>query len=272
MSMLSGWVESPGYPRGYPPDTNGKQIAIQCGEMSFEDLDSTVNPSLLSSMEGCLSLSFRSDYSNTKRHTGFRGFYTLQDFDECEDDPDNGCTQFCHNYIGGYLCSCRLGYHLDTDRHTCTVSCTEDLSGSLRGVISSPPRPGPYAEHAHCSYTLSVEDNLELLLRFTGEFDVEQGPDGQCVDTLMVETSSGTRGPFCGRVPPSSPLRTGSHRARILFNSDGQGSNNGFTIHYKTTSDTVTVTCDLGSVLNTGDKEYESTCKRTGEWSPVHHC
>ncbi|XP_045574701.1 mannan-binding lectin serine protease 2 [Salmo salar] len=333
MSMLSGWVESPGYPRGYPPDASlnwsrcappghtlaltlthldmedsdgcendaleifadGKQIALQCGEMSFEDLDSTVNPSLLSSVEGCLSLSFRSDYSNTKRHTGFRGFYMLQDFDECEEDPDNGCTQFCHNYIGGYLCSCRLGYHLDTDGHTCTVSCTEDLSGTLRGVISSPSRPGPYAEHAHCSYILSVEDNLELLLHFTGEFDVEQGPDGQCVDTLMVETSSGTQGPFCGRVPPSPPLRTGSHHARILFNSDGQGSNNGFTIHYRTTTktcggivtsnstlapqqseyhqgDTVTVTCDLGSVLNTGDKEYESTCQRTGEWSPVHRC
>uniref|UniRef100_A0A4W5R4C5 Complement component 1, s subcomponent.1 n=1 Tax=Hucho hucho TaxID=62062 RepID=A0A4W5R4C5_9TELE len=214
------------------------QIALQCGEMSFEDLDSTVNPSLLSSVESCLSLSFHSDYSNTKRHTGFRGFYTLQDFDECEEDPDNECTQFCHNYIGGYLCSCRLGYHLDTDGHTCTVSCTEDLSGSLRGLISSPSQPGPYAEHAHCSYILSVEDNLELPLHFTGEFDVEQGPDGQCVDTLMVETSSGTQGPFCGRVPPSSPLRTGSHHARILFNSDGQGSNNGFTIHDRTTTKT----------------------------------
>lgn len=50
--------------------------------MSFEDLDSTVNPSLLSSVEGCLSLSFRSDYSNTKRHTGFRGFYMLQGEEE----------------------------------------------------------------------------------------------------------------------------------------------------------------------------------------------
>nr|XP_024000464.1 mannan-binding lectin serine protease 2-like [Salvelinus alpinus] len=124
---------------------------------------------------------------------------------ECEEDPDNGCTQFCHNYIGGYLCSCHLGYYLDTDGHTCTVSCTEDLSGSLRGVISSPSRPGPYAEHAHCSYILSVEDNLELLLHFTGEFDVEQGPDGQCVDTLMVETSAGTQGHSVAVCPPPPP-------------------------------------------------------------------
>ncbi|KAL0985104.1 hypothetical protein UPYG_G00152940 [Umbra pygmaea] len=332
-SILSGWVESPGYPRGYPPDASlnwsrcapaghalslmlthldmedsedcendalqifadGKQIETLCGKMSYEELDSTVNPLLRSSAEGCLSLSFHSDYSNTQRHTGFRGFYTLQDFDECEDDPDNGCTQFCHNYIGGYRCSCELGYHLDTDKHKCTVSCNQDRSGSLRGVISSPSWPGPYAEHANCLYTLSVENHLQLLLHFAGEFDVEQGPDGQCVDTLTVETSSGTLGPFCGNVPPPSPLRTESHHARILFTSDGQGSNNGFKIRYNTTlktcpgivtsnstmtpqqneyhhGDTVTVTCDTGSVLNTGSKEYESTCQRTGGWSPVHHC
>lgn len=112
---------------------------------------------------------FHSDYSNTKRLTGFRGFYTEQgetnqshevrynlkkaelvcsmiwqkksaairkpyfftfphlscslsmsDFDECLDDPEQRCTQFCHNYIGGYYCSCRHGYHLDVDKKTCT--------------------------------------------------------------------------------------------------------------------------------------------------------
>ncbi|XP_034144534.1 complement C1s subcomponent [Esox lucius] len=332
-SILSGWVESPGYPRGYPPDSSlnwsrcappghvvaltlthldvedsdgcehdaleifadGNQIDVLCGEKSFKDLDSMVNPMLLSSAKGCLSLSFHSDYSNTKRHTGFRGFYTLQDFDECEEDPDNGCTQFCHNYIGGYQCSCRPGYYLDTDEHTCTVSCTEDLSGSLRGVVSSPSWPHPYAEHARCSYTLSVEDHLQLLLHFTGDFDVEQRADGRCVDALTVETSAGTLGPFCGSVAPPSPLHTKAHHARVVFSADGQGSNKGFTLRYSVTpktcpgivtskstmtpqqteyhhGDTVTVTCDPGSVLDTGDDAYKSSCQRTGEWSPVQHC
>lgn len=44
----------------------------------------------------------------------------LSDFDECEDDSNNGCSQFCHNTIGGYHCSCHHGYFLDADKHTCT--------------------------------------------------------------------------------------------------------------------------------------------------------
>lgn len=46
-------------------------------------------------------------------------FATL-DYDECRDDPEAGCTQFCHNFIGGYYCSCRHGYHLTEDQRTCT--------------------------------------------------------------------------------------------------------------------------------------------------------
>uniref|UniRef100_A0A8C4GQZ9 Vitamin K-dependent protein C n=1 Tax=Dicentrarchus labrax TaxID=13489 RepID=A0A8C4GQZ9_DICLA len=136
---------SPGYPTGYLPHASlnwsrcapkGHTLSIRLIHLDledskdcendavkvreFEELQSTVNPLLLSSPGGCLSLSFHSDYSNTERHTGFRGFYTDQDFDECQDDPENRCTQFCHNFIGGYYCSCRHGYHLDVDNHTCT--------------------------------------------------------------------------------------------------------------------------------------------------------
>ncbi|XP_046885502.1 complement C1s subcomponent [Hypomesus transpacificus] len=338
-SVLLGWVESPGYPRGYPPfaSTNwsrcappghiislrlihlnledssdcdhdaleifadGNRLEKLCGIMSPDELDASVNPLLSSTTGGCLSLSFRSDYSNTKRHTGFRGFYTLQDFDECYDDPDNGCTQFCHNHIGGYRCSCRPGYYLDTDEHTCTVSCSEDLSGALRGVISTPSRPGPYAENAQCSYTLSVEEHLQLVLEFMGEFDVEQGPEGQCVDTLTIKTPSKVVGTYCGHVAPP-PVHTGSHHAHILFSSDGYGTNTGFTIHYSTKAKTcpgfvtsgatmtpelpeyehgnkVTVHCELGKILNSdarkkthSDVWYESICQRTGKWSPAYHC
>lgn len=58
--------------------SNGNLISVLCGKREFEELQSTVNPTLLSSPGGCLSLLFHSDYSNTKRHTGFRGFYTDQ--------------------------------------------------------------------------------------------------------------------------------------------------------------------------------------------------
>ncbi|XP_039973441.1 complement C1s subcomponent-like [Xiphias gladius] len=337
-SVLLGWVESPGYPSGYLPHatlnwsrcapqghtlsirlihldledsqgcendavkvfSNGNLISVLCGTREFEELQSTINPSLLSSPGGCLSLSFHSDFSNTKRHTGFRGFYTVQDFDECEDDPENGCTQFCHNFIGGYHCSCQHGYHLGVDKQTCTVHCSGDLSGLNRGDISSPSWPGSYAENANCHYILSVEAHLQLELHFSGVFDVEQSPGGQCIDALRIETSTGTLGPFCGHTPPPSPLLTHSHHVKIRFTSDGFGTNKGFTLHFRTTDkvcpavvtshstatpqkpeyhqgQTVTVTCDLGYVVNTPgsqtlSSQYVTTCQSTGIWTPNYPC
>ncbi|KAG7216990.1 hypothetical protein INR49_001644 [Caranx melampygus] len=336
-SMLLGWVESPGYPSGYQPhaslnwsrcapkghtlsirlmhldledsrdcendgvkiSSNGNLISVLCGKREFEELQSTVNPLLISSPGGCLSLSFYSDYSNTKRYTGFRGFYTVQDFDEC-DDPENGCTQFCHNFVGGYHCSCRHGYHLAEDKHTCTVTCGEDLSGLNRGHVATPSWPGAYAENSNCQYTLSVEAHLQLELLFSGIFDVEQGPDGQCIDALMIETHSGSLGPFCGQTPPPSPLLTHSHYVKIHFTSDGFGTNKGFSFHFQTrgkvcpavvTSHStvvpekpehhpgqiVTVTCEVGYVLTIQgtqnlETQYEATCQSTGEWLPNHPC
>ncbi|KAM9852451.1 complement C1s subcomponent [Aulostomus maculatus] len=337
-SMLLGWVESPGYPSGYSPHSslnwsrcapkghvvsirlihldledsqncendvvmifsNGTQISMLCGKREFEELQSTVNPTLHSSPGGCLSLTFQSDYSNTKRHTGFRGFYTLQDFDECMDDARGGCTQFCHNFIGGYHCSCRRGYHLGADKKTCTVSCSEDLSGRNTGVITSPSWPGSYAENANCQYSLLVEDQLQLELHFSDDFDVEQSSDGQCIDALRIETPSGTLGPFCGHTPPPSPLFTHSNQIKIHFVTDTFGNNRGFSIHYKTTDkvcpavvtphsvvspeqpeypqgEKVKVTCDVGYVVNTLGRqslvsEYETTCQRTGIWTPRYTC
>ncbi|TDH11635.1 hypothetical protein EPR50_G00062970 [Perca flavescens] len=337
-SMLLGWVESPGYPTGYLPHaslnwsrcapkghtlsiklihldledsqdcendavkvfSNGNLISVLCGKKDFEELQSTVNPLLLSSPGGCLSLTFHSDYSNTKRHTGFKGFYTDKDFDECEDDPENGCTQFCHNYIGGYHCSCRHGYHLGVDKHTCTVSCAKDLSGLSEGDISSPSWPASYAENANCQYTLSVEATLQLELHFSEDFDVEQSPDGQCIDSLRFETPTGTLGPFCGHTPPPSPFLTHSHHVQIRFTSDGYGTNKGFTLHFRTRDkvcpavvtshstvtpqkpeyrrgETVTVTCDLGYVADTQgtqtlSSQYVTICQNTGVWTPNYIC
>lgn len=66
------------------------------------------------------------------------------------------------------------------------MSCAEDLSGLKTGDLSSPSWPAPYAENANCQYTLSVEDHLQLELHFSEHFDVEQRPDGQCIDALRV--------------------------------------------------------------------------------------
>ncbi|KAM6910685.1 complement C1s subcomponent [Xenentodon cancila] len=339
-SMLEGWVKSPGYPRGYPPHatsnwsmcapnghtlsirlihldlensqncendavkvfSNGNLISVLCGRKESEELQSAVNPMLISSPGGCLKLLFNSDYSNIKRHTGFKGFYSIQDFDECKDDPDNRCTQFCNNFIGGYSCSCHHGYHLAKDKHTCTVSCNKDLTGLNKGDISSPSWPRSYAENANCRYSLSVEEHLQLELHFSEVFDVEQSPDGECIDALTIETHSRTLGPFCGQTPPPSPLPTYSNNVQIVFTSDSFGTNKGFSLHFKTRDtvcvpfvtlhssvtpvkreynrgETVIVTCDVGYFVNITKQNtedlptrYETTCLSSGTWSPSYTC
>ncbi|KAK2844746.1 hypothetical protein Q5P01_011405 [Channa striata] len=305
-STLLGWVESPGYPNGYVPHASlnwsrcaprGHTLSIRLIHLDVEDSKDCENDAVRVFSNGNL---ISSDYSNIQRHTGFRGFYSVQDYDECEDDPDNKCTQFCHNFIGGYYCSCRLGYYLDKDKHTCTVSCSKDLSGVSRGDISSPSWPGSYAENANCLHTLSVESHLQLELQFNEVFDVEQSSDGQCIDTLKIETPSGILGSFCGKTPPPSPFLTHSHHVKIRFTSDGFGSNKGFSFRFQTREkvcsaeviphstvtpqrpqyrrgDIVTVTCDLGHVPNTKgvktlSSEYETTCHSTGVWVPHYPC
>lgn len=58
--------------------SNGRLLSILCGKKGLAKLQSSVNPVLQSSSGGCLNLLFVSDFSNTKRHSGFRGFYTEQ--------------------------------------------------------------------------------------------------------------------------------------------------------------------------------------------------
>uniref|UniRef100_A0A8C3UPQ3 Complement C1r n=1 Tax=Catharus ustulatus TaxID=91951 RepID=A0A8C3UPQ3_CATUS len=77
-----------------------------------------------------IHLEFHSDFSNEDNGTvipyrGFLAYYRAVDLDECE--PDNAaenderpqCQHFCHNYVGGYFCSCRIGYQLQSDHHSC---------------------------------------------------------------------------------------------------------------------------------------------------------
>lgn len=58
--------------------SNGSLTAVLCGKKEYKELQETVNPFLFSPPGGCLTLLFHSDYSNIERHSGFRGFYTVQ--------------------------------------------------------------------------------------------------------------------------------------------------------------------------------------------------
>lgn len=51
---------------------------------------------------------------------GYSGDYCQLDTDECKDAAKNNCEQVCINTAGGFKCSCRRGYSLNSDGRTCT--------------------------------------------------------------------------------------------------------------------------------------------------------
>ncbi|XP_075071901.1 complement C1r subcomponent-like isoform X2 [Mixophyes fleayi] len=76
-----------------------------------------------------LKLLFKSDSSNQERYTGFSAYYMAVDVDECEEDSHYPCSHFCHNYNGGYSCSCPPEYDIQQDQQTCgPLSCGSPLS------------------------------------------------------------------------------------------------------------------------------------------------
>ncbi|KAG2470171.1 CS1A protein, partial [Polypterus senegalus] len=178
---MFGYVASPNFPQGYPENvdqswelrvpsgfaihltlvhldiemsegcsfdalnvsTDDELLATLCGEKDYEALRVEVNPKLQSQF-GSLTLSFRSDYSNPKRHIGFSAYYTA------------------------------------------VVNCSGQIFTSLSGIVSSPILHGHYPENSACVYQLEVDDGFQLIIGFTGVFDIE-GEDGNCIDQLRVQ-------------------------------------------------------------------------------------
>jgi hypothetical protein len=79
---------------------------------------------------------------------------------------NGGCTHFCHNYIGGYYCSCRTGYELQDDGRNCTADGTRVvIKRGLKGVIHS--------SEVWSYWKIIAPDGYHIELRFT-DFDVDR--------------------------------------------------------------------------------------------------
>ncbi|XP_040507051.1 mannan-binding lectin serine protease 2 isoform X6 [Gallus gallus] len=102
--------------------SSGKTLATLCGQDSTDTEEAPGNKTYIS-IDNTLTVVFRSDYSNEKPFTGFEAFYAAEDIDECKQlfDGEPLCNHHCHNYVGGYYCSCRIGYVLHENKRTCTA-------------------------------------------------------------------------------------------------------------------------------------------------------
>ena len=75
--------------------------------------------------------------------------FIASDINECEENTD-GCAQTCTDTESGYICSCRSGYRLASDRHGCdgmyNHRCRKILKvGGLNIQLRPPPLPSSYA-------------------------------------------------------------------------------------------------------------------------------
>ncbi|XP_060098732.1 mannan-binding lectin serine protease 1 [Heteronotia binoei] len=162
-------------------ESEDQVLATFCGREAT-DTEQTPGQQAVMSPGSYMSLTFRSDFSNEERFTGFDAHYTAVDVDECleKSDEELACDHHCHNYIGGYYCSCRFGYLLHSDNRTCKVECSDNLFTQRNGAISSPDFPSPYPKSSDCLYRIELEEGFFITLQFEDNFDIEDHPEVSC--------------------------------------------------------------------------------------------
>ncbi|XP_030071968.1 mannan-binding lectin serine protease 1 isoform X2 [Microcaecilia unicolor] len=276
-------------------EAEGQILATFCGRESTDTEQAPGHQAILSPGNS-LSLTFRSDFSNEERFTGFDAHYAAVDIDECTErsDEELTCDHYCHNYIGGFYCSCRFGYLLHSDNRTCKVECSDHLFTQRTGVITSADFPNPYPKSSDCLYRIELEEGFFVTLHFEDRFDVEDHPEVSCpYDYVKIKAGRKEFGPFCGEKSPGQ-IETRSHNVQILFHSDDSGENGGWKLTYSATGNScpvlqppvngkieplqsqytfkeqVLIRCNTGYNVFKDNLEMESLqmeCQKDGTWS-----
>ncbi|XP_066475312.1 mannan-binding lectin serine protease 1 [Tiliqua scincoides] len=276
-------------------ESEDQLLATFCGREAT-DTEQTPGQQAIVSPGSYLSLTFKSDFSNEERFTGFDAHYTAVDIDECLESSDEelACDHHCHNYIGGYYCSCRFGYILHSDNRTCKVECSDNLFTQRSGAINSPDFPNSYPKSSDCLYRVELEEGFFITLQFEEAFDIEDHPEVSCpYDYIKIKAGPKEFGPFCGEKSPGR-IETRSNSVQILFHSDNSGENRGWKLAYTaigdpcplveppvngkiepsqatyTFKDQVVISCSTGyNVLKDGveSKTFQIECMKDRTWS-----
>ncbi|XP_009633907.1 mannan-binding lectin serine protease 1 [Egretta garzetta] len=276
-------------------EAEDQELATFCGRETT-DTEQAPGQQVILSPGPYMGLTFRSDFSNEERFTGFDAHYTAVDVDECleKSDEELACDHYCHNYIGGYYCSCRFGYILHSDNRTCKVECSDNLYTQRSGVVTSADFPSPYPKSSDCLYRIELEEGFFITLSFEDSFDVEDHPEVTCpYDYIKIKAGHREFGPFCGEKSPGH-IETQTNSVQILFHSDNSGENRGWKLSYTATGnpcplvqppingriepsqakytfkDQVVISCNTGyKVLkdNLESDSFQIECLKDGTWS-----
>uniref|UniRef100_A0A8C5PPA3 complement subcomponent C1r n=1 Tax=Leptobrachium leishanense TaxID=445787 RepID=A0A8C5PPA3_9ANUR len=286
-----------------------KELGMFCGPPSFKHHPGQQR---FVSQENQMKIEFKSDFSNEEdgsimTYRGFQAYYHALDRNECAQPDDISvtwtppCQHVCHNYVGGYFCSCFRGYQLQSDKRTCRAECSSEMFTEESGFIYSPGYPQPYPPDLHCNYSIRLEKGLIITINFQGIFEIDDHPRAHCpYDSLKILAGEKIVDSFCGRRSPGT-LKTGSNSIDILFETDESGDSRGWKLWYTSEAiqcpdpvprdqltiitpnmkeyrmrDYIVVTCQTGYKLMEGDIEqrgFTMLCQTDGTWHrPMPRC
>lgn len=131
----------------------------------------------------------------------------------------------CINTLGGYECSCKIGFELHSDGKHCEDACGGLIDGP-NGTITSPSFPETYPPNKNCIWEIVAPSQYRITLNFT-HFDLEgnKAYRQECeYDSLEITSSLGAdinkkHGLFCGSTIPQ-PIVSEGNTMRIAFTSD----------------------------------------------------
>ncbi|CAG9136871.1 unnamed protein product [Plutella xylostella] len=262
----SGHLESPNYPDDYQPNKlcvwrltvpQDYQVALRFHSFEVEnhdtcsydkvkvrDGDSMDSPLIgmfcgykippdIRSTSNKLLVIFESD--STVQKAGFSATF-MKEFDECA-SIEHGCSHSCVNTLGGYECSCEIGYELHSDGKRCENACGGVLYAP-NGTITSPSFPDLYPPSKNCLWEIVAPPQHRITLNFT-HFDLEGNHmyQQECeYDSVTVHSRLGAdvlrrHGAFCGSVLPP-PVTSDGSVLRVQFTSDPSVHRSGFAAAY----------------------------------------